>query len=78
MLVFNCTMSKKGSSYGICGQRGKEVRSARNGKVRKGILPVLVYTLVCELEEVHLPVSEQERMCMRSTVQGNARGGSGP
>lgn len=78
MLVFNCTMSKKGSSYGTYGQRGKEVCSARNGKGREAILSVLVYTLVCESEKVHLRVSEQERVCMRSTVQRNTRGGSGP
>lgn len=58
MLVFNCTMSKKGSSYGTCCQRGMDVCRMRNGKVREEIIAVLVYTLVCESEKVRLPVSK--------------------
>lgn len=54
MLVFNCTTSKKGSWYGTRGLRGKKVCSVRNGKVREGIWSVLVYTLECESEKVHL------------------------
>lgn len=69
-------MSKKGSSYGTCGQRGKKACGARNGKVREGILSVLAYTLACESEKAHLQVSERERMCMRGVqrrkIQGEA------
>lgn len=73
-------MSKKGSSYGTCGQRGKKACGARNGKVREGILSVLAYTLACESEKAHLRVSERARTHVyeRSTAQGNTRGGSGP
>lgn len=75
MLFFNCTVSKKGSSSGTCGQRGKKACSARNGKGREGILPVLVYSLVCESEKVHLRVSEQDDVYERSaeTYEGRQR-----
>lgn len=74
MLVFNCTMSKKGSWFGTCDQSGRKVCSARNGEGRKGIWSVLAYTLVCESEKVHLWVSKNA--CLRGVqcreTQGEA------